>query len=184
MGSPLGPVLANILTVELKRNVTPALWNDISLWNRYVDHTICFISLTFINKVLETLISYNKSVKITIEVERENKILFLNVLVIRNYSLISSKVYCKNTNTDIYKNQKPFASNSWKWRTLKTLVNRASSICLIDKYLVLSDLEQIGTVFHHRNNYSLWVLTKLFMMLRSLQQQMNMILVEIMKFTI
>ena len=53
MGLPLGPVLANIFMVELKRNKIPTLSNDILLWKRYVDDTICFIKLTFINKVLE-----------------------------------------------------------------------------------------------------------------------------------
>ena len=37
MGSLLGPVLSNIVMVELKRNILPTLSNDISLWNRYVD---------------------------------------------------------------------------------------------------------------------------------------------------
>ena len=53
MSLPLGPVLANIFMVELKRNKIPTLSNDILLWKRYVDDTICFIKLTFINKVLE-----------------------------------------------------------------------------------------------------------------------------------
>ena len=53
MGLPLGPVLANIFMVEFKRNKIPTLSNDILLWKRYVDDTICFIKLTFINKVLE-----------------------------------------------------------------------------------------------------------------------------------
>ena len=54
MGSPLGPVLANMFMVELEQNMVPTLSNDISLWKRYADDTICFIKLTSINKVLET----------------------------------------------------------------------------------------------------------------------------------
>ena len=54
--SPLGPVLANIFMVELKRNIIPTLSNDISLWKRYVDGTFYFIKLTSINKVFETVI--------------------------------------------------------------------------------------------------------------------------------
>ena len=63
MGSPLGPVLANIFVEELERNIIPTLSNDIALWKRYVDDTICFIKLTFINKVLETLNSYHTNIK-------------------------------------------------------------------------------------------------------------------------
>ena len=108
MGSPLGPVLANIFVEELERNIIPTLSNDISLWKRCVDETICFIKLTSINnsinKILEALNSYHINIKFTIEIETENKILVLDVLLIRNNRLISTEVYCKSTNKDIYIN--------------------------------------------------------------------------------
>ena len=69
MGSPLGPVLGNIFMVELERNIIPTLSTDISLWKRYVDDTFCFINLTSINKVLETLNSYHTNIKFTIEID-------------------------------------------------------------------------------------------------------------------
>ena len=72
--------------VELKRNIIPTLSNDISLWKRYVDDTICFIKLTSINKVIETFNSYHKNIKFTIEIETESKISFLDILLIRNSS--------------------------------------------------------------------------------------------------
>ena len=142
MGSPLGPVLANIFMVELERNIVPILSNDILLWMRYVDNTICFIKLTSFNKVPGTLNSYYKNIRFIIEIETENKISFLDVLLIRNNSLISTKVYRKNTNMDIYINWKSFALNNWKWGTLKTLVTRAFDICSTDEYLK-EELEHI-----------------------------------------
>ena len=160
MSSPLGPVLANIFMVELERNIIPTLSYDMSLWKRYVDYNICFIKLTSINKVLEALNSYHKNIKFNIEIETENKKkLFLDVLLISNNSLISTKVYHKNINTHIYVNWKSFAPNNWKWRTLKTLVTRGFDMCLTDEYLK-EELEHIGTVFHHRNTYLLWVINK------------------------
>ena len=65
------PVLAYIFMVDLERNTISTLSNDILLWKRYVDNTICFIKLTSINKVLETL-----NIKFNIETEIENKISF------------------------------------------------------------------------------------------------------------
>ena len=97
MGSLLGPVLTNIFMVELERNIIPTLSNDILLWERYVDDTIYFTKLTSISKVLETLNSYHTNIKFTFEIESENKISFLDVLLIRSNSLISTKVYRKNT---------------------------------------------------------------------------------------
>ena len=135
MGSPLGPVLANIFMVKLERNTIPALSNDMLLWKRYVDDTICLIKITSINKVLDTLNSYHTNIKFTIEIEPENKISFLDVLLIRSNSLISTKVYRKNTNTYIYMNWKSFSPNNWKWGTLKTLVTKDFDKCSTDKYL-------------------------------------------------
>ena len=106
--------------VELKRNIIPTLSNNISLWKRFADDTICFIKLTSINKVLETLNSYHKNVKFTIEIEIENKIAFLDALLIRNNSLIITKIYLRNTNTDIYINWKSFVPNNWKWEHSKS----------------------------------------------------------------
>ena len=103
MASLLSPVLANIFMVELKRNIIPTFSNDILLWKRYADDTFCFIKLTSINKVLETLNSYHKNIKFTIEIETENKLSILYVLLIRNNSLINTKVYRKNTNGHLYK---------------------------------------------------------------------------------
>ena len=68
---------------------------------------------------------------------------------IRSNYLISTKVYRKNTNTDIYINWKSFAPDNWKWGTLKTLVTRAFHICSTDKYLK-EELEHITKVFHQK----------------------------------
>ena len=100
--------------VELERNIIPTLSNDISLLKRYVDGTICFIKLTSFNKVIETLNSFHTNIKFPNETETEKKNSFLYVLLICNNSLISIKVYRKNTNTGIYINWKSFASNNWK----------------------------------------------------------------------
>ena len=75
-------------------------------------------------------------------------------------SLISTKAYRKNTNTDIYINWKSFAPNKWKWGTLKTLVARAFDISSTDEYLK-EELEHIRTVFNHKNNNPLWVINKI-----------------------
>ena len=42
MGSPLGPILANISMVELENTIIPHLKNEIIMWKRCVDDTICF----------------------------------------------------------------------------------------------------------------------------------------------
>lgn len=52
------------------------------------------------------------------EIEKTNKIPFLDDLLIRSVESISTTVYRKVTNTGIYINWKSFALNNWKWLTL------------------------------------------------------------------
>ena len=108
MGSPLGPVLADIFMVELEQIIIPTISKDISLWKRYVDDTICFVNSSCINHVLELLNSFHSNIKFTIEIEAENKIAFLDILLIRNKDLVNTTVYRKKTNTDLYINLKIF----------------------------------------------------------------------------
>ena len=68
---------------------------------------------------------------------------------------MSTKVYRKNKNTDIYINWKSFPPNNSKRETSKILVTRAFDTCSTDEYLK-QKLEHIRIVFHHRNNYPLW----------------------------
>ena len=51
MGSPLGPVLANIFIVELETLVIAALMDKMKCWTRYVDDTRCYIKTDSINYV-------------------------------------------------------------------------------------------------------------------------------------
>ena len=112
MEFPLGPVLANIFMVELEQNTIPTLSKDISLWRRYVD-TICFVHSNRISHVLESLNSFHSNIKFTIQIEKENKIAFLDILLMRYKELIST-VYCKKKKTDLYINCKSFSPNNWK----------------------------------------------------------------------
>ena len=66
------PSFANIFMVELRRNVIPTLPNDIPLWKRYVDDTLCFIKLTSINKVSIIIKTSNSS----LELKQKKKFVF------------------------------------------------------------------------------------------------------------
>ena len=45
MGSPLGPVLADIFMIELENSLLPKLTKYITFWKQYVDDTICFVKI-------------------------------------------------------------------------------------------------------------------------------------------
>ena len=105
MGSPLGPISANIFMVELERSVIPTLMDKMKCWTRYVDDTLCYIKTDSIDYVLKMLNGFHRNIQFTYEVETDSKISFLDVLVIRDSSdNINMTVYSKSTNNDIYLN--------------------------------------------------------------------------------
>ena len=73
MGSPLGPILANIFMVELERFVIPGLANKLNSWGQYVDDTICYIEVDSIDYVLSKLNNFHKNIQFTVEVEMEGR---------------------------------------------------------------------------------------------------------------
>ena len=124
--------------VESERTIIPSVSDKIKLWKRYVDETIAFVKNVEINNVSSFLNSYYSNIQFTNEIEQNNQIPFLDVLLIHNVETISTTVYRKVTNTDIYINWKSFAPNNWKWRTLKKLVRRSYDVCSSDYYLAVS----------------------------------------------
>ena len=55
MGSPLGPILANIFTIELENSVIPGLANQLNNWRRYIDDLICYTKVDSIGYFLSKL---------------------------------------------------------------------------------------------------------------------------------
>ena len=113
--------------------------------------------------------SFHSNIKFIIEIEKENKIAFLDILLIRNKDLVNTIVYRKKTNTDLYINWKSFSPNNWKLETLKTLVSRAYDICSTEKYLK-EELNYIKTVFKHQNSYPSWVIDKIIKQVQQAQK--------------
>ena len=110
MGSPSGPVLANIFLVELERSVIPTLMGKMKCWARYVDDTLCYIKTGSTDYVLKMLNGFHRNMQFTYEVETDSKISFLDVLVILDSSNnINTKLYRKRSNNDIYLNWESFA---------------------------------------------------------------------------
>ena len=80
MGSPSGPVLAAIFKVELETLIAPALGNMVLNWKRFADDLIGYVKNGRID-LISKLHSFHTNLHLTFE---ENKLLFLDVLLIRN----------------------------------------------------------------------------------------------------
>ena len=81
MGSPLGPIIANIFMSELEQTLVPTLTDDVSLWTRYVDDTFAFVREGSVQKVLDCLNGFHPSIQFTHECEVDGTIAFLDVNV-------------------------------------------------------------------------------------------------------
>ena len=112
IGSPLRPVITGIFMVDLERNVIPKLSTHMTKWKRHVDDTIIYKKSSCINYVLSVLNSFHKNVKFTFEKEKDNKISFLDVLILRNGNSIETTVYRKFTHNDVYLHWDSFPPNS------------------------------------------------------------------------
>ena len=81
MGSPLGPVLANVFMVHLEETIVPKLKTSMPFWIRYVDETFTLVKKGKLDEVIATLNNFHQNIKFTHEFEKDNKIAFLDVLV-------------------------------------------------------------------------------------------------------
>ena len=153
MGSPLGPVIANIFMVHLEEEMIPRLTGEVSSWFRYVDDTFTFIKEDKVEFVQQTLNGFHNDISFTYEVEENNKISFLDVLVTRKEDgSFDTEVYRKKTDTNIYIHWEAYATKSWKVGTLKGLFRRAFYICSTEEALE-KELKHLKDVFTKINGY-------------------------------
>ena len=153
MGSPLGPVLANIFMVELENTLVPQLGRKMALWERYVDDTFTFIHKNEIENVKNILNTFHKDIQFTHEIEKNESISFLDVSVIRKSNgQFSTGVYRKATDTNIYINWKSFSPKAWKIGTLKGLFRRAYVVCS-EKTTLEKEINHLKKVFTKINGY-------------------------------
>ena len=153
MGSPLGPVLANVFMVQLEKTLVPQLDETVALWYREVDDTFPFIRKGQVDNVLRKLNSFHESIKFTYEREEEGSIAFLDVKVIKKSDgTFDTDIHRKQTDTNIYLNWNAFAPKIWKIGTLKGLVRRAFTICSTEEFRN-KEISFLKTVFGEINGF-------------------------------
>ena len=135
MGSPLGPVIANIFMVELEKTLVPTLDDKVSLWFRYVDDTFTFIKKGEVDNVMNELNNFHPNIKFTCEKETGDTISFLDVKVLKKPDgTFNTDIHRKKTDTNVYLNWKSFAPKTWKIGTLKGLIRRAFVVCSTEEF--------------------------------------------------
>ena len=102
MGSPLGPVIANIFMVELKTTLVSKLEDHVQKWRRFVDDTFSYVKIGLAEYVMSVLNSFYKNIKFTYEEEQNNTSPFLDVLFIKDGENLNTTIYRKDTRNGLY----------------------------------------------------------------------------------
>ena len=162
IGSRLGFVSTDIFMTELEKTLLPDIYSCyIKFWRRYVDDTISYVKIGSIKHVLCLLNSFYENIQFTFESEGKGTLPFLDVLSCRNGRELTTTIYRKKTNDDVYLNWSTFAPFSWKQGKLRTLVQRAYLVFSTETYLK-EELTHLEKVFIEKNNYPKYVIKQVF----------------------
>jgi len=130
MGSPLGPVLANIFMCYfeekwvLNNNTRP------SIWFRYVDDTVTlFDSKNKATQFLHFLNNCHTNIKFTVEFKENSTIPFPDILIKYLSHTLSTSIYRKKTFTGLYTKWDSFTPRKYKVKLIRTLTFRWFCIC-------------------------------------------------------
>ena len=102
MGSPLGPVLANIILTEFEDEIVKPLTETsvLNFYCRYVDDTLVLIKKDKIQYVLSSFNSFGKNLRFSVDGNIDDgNIHFLDIKILNNGE---TDIYIKDTNTGLY----------------------------------------------------------------------------------
>ena len=128
MGSPLGPLMANVFMCHLEDKLTR---NGVmpTLYRRCVDDTLAKMPSTEAAAgFLTTLNSLHPNLSFMMELAVDNKILFIGMEIIKNGTQIETQVYRKPTNTALLLHFQSHTDNRYKDCLLKTMIHRAQTL--------------------------------------------------------
>lgn len=137
MGSPASPVIADIIMEELLDKSIQKLTNKPRCVTKYVDDLFAIVQQSAINEIMDVFNSYHCDIKFTIELEKDNRLPYLDTVIVKYNNIIKLDWY-----------QKPMASgrliNFFSNHPKQIIINTASNF--IRRVLNISD-----NVFHKDN---------------------------------
>ena len=146
MGTPLGPLLANVFmcSIEDKLDQDGKLP---SYYRRYVDDTFTIMSdIPSAGALLDTLNNCLPPAKFTMEVERNSSLPFIGIELLNLAPRIRTKVYIKPTNTGLLLHYQSYVDNRYKRNLITAMLHRA--YCISSDWSYSSkECDRLETVF-------------------------------------
>ena len=125
MGSPLGPLLANVFMSHIEENLEREDKLP-SFYRRYVDDTLTIMpNIETASNFLNTLNKAHSSIKFTMETECSGMLPFLGIQLLNRSPQIETKVYVKPTNSGLLLHYQSHVDNRYKKGLLRTMLDRA-----------------------------------------------------------
>ena len=128
MGSPLGPILANIFVGHLETSI-PVDEMPL-LYDRFVDDTFSvFVDEEKARIFFSRLNGLHPNLRFTMELESNGRLPFMDVLVEKGEGVLERSVYRKPTFTGLYTRWDSFCPIKHKINLVRSLTSRAMRIC-------------------------------------------------------
>ena len=128
MGSPLGPLMANVFMCHLEEKLTRDGFMP-QLYKRYVDDPLARMpSADIVTEFLSTLNGLHPSLTFTMELPVDNKIPFIGIEIVKNGTKLETQVYRKPTNTGLLLHFQSHTDKRYKDSLLKTMIHRAYAL--------------------------------------------------------
>ena len=164
MGSPLGPLLANIFMSHVEKlPFNSDLKKEVNFWVRYVDDV--FVIFDKVNPNINTILGFlntvHPNIKFTVKHEVNHCLHILDVDIKFNNGVFSTSTYNKPTSTDLYTGWNSFCPFSYKLSTIRSLFNRSIKLCS-DKSTLLKEKLKLIKTFHAKLDYPLHVLHDMY----------------------
>ena len=154
MGSPLGPILANIFLSHHEENwlnKCPIEFKA-SFYRRYVDDIfVLFESPESAHSFREYMSPKHQNLNFTVEQENIGSLSFLHVKICRKNGKFVTSVYRKPTFSGVFTNYESFIPVYQKRELLHTLLHRSFSICCDFKSFHF-EIDHLKTILI-KNNY-------------------------------
>ena len=84
IGNPISPILVDIVMQDLENEALSKLGFSVPFYFRYVDDILIFLPKQHIDHTKNIFNSYSDHLQFTIQKSFENKISFLDLLIIKN----------------------------------------------------------------------------------------------------
>ncbi|XP_068735678.1 uncharacterized protein [Montipora capricornis] len=148
MGSPLGPLLANVFMCHLEERLSD---NDLipPFYRRYVDDTLAITpGLDVAESFLDALNGLHPSIHFTIKLFKNDSIPFIGMLITKNGNKLETQVYRKPTNMGLLLHFQSHTDLRYKKCLIKTMVHRAKELSSTHQAFV-DECRHLKSLFNH-----------------------------------